>query len=51
MIVEIINVTSFVKEEKAKIDKGEIASLLVPQEVIIVAEDEELNARLKLGKH
>ncbi|MFK7972442.1 MAG: DUF4291 domain-containing protein [Bacteroidia bacterium] len=49
MIVEIINITPFVKEEKAKIDKGEIASLLVPQEAVFLTGNEELDTRLRLG--
>lgn len=48
MIKQIIDLTEFVKNQKAKIDKREIESLMVPKESIFKTEIEELNKKLKL---
>lgn len=50
MIKKIVDLTEFVKNQKAKIDKGDIESLKVPKETIFRTGSEELNEKLKLEK-
>lgn len=42
MVTEIIDVTDFVKEQKAFIDNKELSKLLVPQESIYIPQSQEL---------
>ncbi|MGD1842836.1 MAG: DUF4291 domain-containing protein [Thermonemataceae bacterium] len=49
MIKEIIDITTFVKEQKAMIDRGEITALQVPKETVFKTTNQALNERLKIG--
>lgn len=48
MIVEIIDLTEFVKDQKSKIDSRNIDALIVPKETIFRIEDEALHRKLGL---